>query len=587
MSQILRAFHQRRSAQPVGSSGVSRRALGCAALLALGSACTGTLEGPTDANGNPTPPAGVGSATGINGMTGGNGSGGAGTGTATVPGGPGTVQLRRLNLVEYAATIKDWLGITVDVSSFLPDGTTVTGMDTISAVLSISKTHVTSFEQAATAVVGELFAKDPGGVRAKWCSYASGDSVKDEACAATIVSDFAQQAWRRPHSSWAGNDGLPTYQAGLTAAGRFGTLPLEGRLKQVLTSILLGPRFLLRVELQDESGRLDTPSIASRLSYMLWNSAPDAKTMGANLQDDAALRAELTRMQFNGAGYDAKFERFLTRFPDIWLELGQLASIRKDEAAFPAFTSELKGAMRAETLAYFRGFIGVGGAGAPPLSQLLTQKAPPTDPLLKAIYADSARSGLLTQGSFLSLTSVSTRTSAVRRGKWVMSRVLCEAPPPPPAALADEIKAKEEAADQTAVERERLAQHRAEPKCNACHQTMDVIGLGLENYDPIGRYRTQDGAGHAIDPSGTLPGSMQTFKDGIELTKVLASDPRVARCIAEQLLTYGTGREYTGADSALLDSVVVAAGAGEATLERTLEAVVLSPAFRASEGKKL
>jgi Protein of unknown function (DUF1588)/Protein of unknown function (DUF1592)/Protein of unknown function (DUF1585)/Protein of unknown function (DUF1587) len=487
--------------------------------------------------------------------------------------------------VEYATTIKDWLGITVDVSNFLPDGTTVTGMDTISAVLSISKTHVTNFEQAATAVVDQLFREDPGGIRAKWCSYATGDQAKDEACAATIVSDFAERAWRRPHSTWRGNDGLPTYQAGLKATGRFGSVPLEGRLKQVLTSILVGPRFLLRVELKDANGRLDAPSIASRLSYLLWSSAPDAQTVGAALQDEAALRAELLRLQFSGASFDAKFERFLTRFPDIWLQLGQLASVKKDEAAFPNFTAELKRAMRAETLAYFRGFIGVGTAAGPPLSQLLTQKTTPSDPLLQAIYQASPRAGLLTQASFLSLTSVSARTSAVRRGKWVMERLLCEPPPPPPAALADEINAKVAAADQTAVERERLAQHRADLKCNACHQTMDVIGLGLENYGVIGKYRSQDGAGHTIDPSGTLPGSTQAFKDGVELSNVLAGDPRVARCIAQQLLTYGTGREYGGADSALLDSIVAAAGGPEATFEGTLQAVVLSPAFRATEGK--
>jgi len=556
VSQILRGF---------------RGLFLAAALLALG--CTATVDGPSGPVGSGVPPAAGDSATGTEPV-----------GTTAIA--AGTVQLRRLNLVEYATTVKDWLGITVDVSNFLPDGATVTGMDTISAVLPISKTHVANFEQAATAVVDQLFGEDPGGIRAKWCSYATADQAKDEACAAAIVSDFAERAWRRPHNSWQGNDGLPTYQEGLKATGRFGTLPLEGRLKQVLTSILLGPRFLLRVELKDVNGRLDAPSIASRLSYMLWSSAPDPKTVGANLQDDSALRAELLRLQFSGASYDAKFERFLTRFPDIWLQLGQLAGVSKDEAAFPTFTVELKRAMRAETLAFFRGFIGVEAAAGPPLSQLLTQKTASSDPLLQALYQASPRSGLLTQGSFLSLTSVSARTSAVRRGNWVMARLLCEPPPPPPDALADEIKAKLAAVDQTAVERERLRQHRAEPKCNACHETMDVIGLGLENYDVIGKYRTQDGADHPIDPSGTLPGSTQAFKDGIELANVLAADPRVARCIAQQLLIYGTGREYGGADSALLDSIVAAAGGLEAPFERTLQAVVLSPAFRAPGGKQ-
>jgi hypothetical protein len=167
-----------------------------------------------------------------------------------------------------------------------------------------------------------------------------------------------------------------------------------------------------------------------------------------------------------------------------------------------------------------------------------------------------------------------------------MERLLCEAPPPPPDNLSDKIKAQQVAADQTASERDRLAQHRASPECNACHQTMDVIGLGLENYDAIGEFRTMDANNHLIDPSGTLPGSTQKFSDAVELATTLAQDPRVLNCMAQQLLTYGTGREYSGADTALLDAIVKAAGGTEATFQRTLEAVVLSPAFRSREGNK-
>lgn len=515
------------------------------------------------------------------------GAPGPGTG-GTVPGGPGAtpaigagnVQLRRLNLVEYQATIKDWLGITVDVSDFPPDGATNSGFDTVSSVLAISQLHVASFEQAASAVVDTLFATDPGGVRAKWCSYASGNGAADEACASQIVSDFAEQAWRRPHGSWGGNEGLLTYQAALKSTGRFGTFPLEVRLQQVLKSVLLGPRFLLRVEMTDAKGRLDVPSVASRLSYMLWGSAPDVKSLKSNLLDDTALRTEFSRMRLDGT----KSQRMLERFSDIWLQLGQVPKLNRDVKAFPKFSPGLLTAMHQETSAFFRSFAGMDNAQALPLRKLLTQTTAPTDPTLKALYGNSPRTGVLTQGAILAVTSTDSGTSAVRRGKWVMERLLCEAPPPPPENLSDKIKEQQVAADQTASERVRLAQHRADPLCNVCHQTMDVIGLGLENYDAIGEYRTIDPNNHLIDPSGTLPGSTQKFSDAAQLATTLSEDPRVLNCMAQQLLTYGTGREYSGADSALLDSIVKAAGGTEATFQRTLEAVVLSPAFRSREG---
>jgi hypothetical protein len=228
-------------------------------------------------------------------------------------------------------------------------------------------------------VIDTLFATDPGGVRAKWCSYASGNQAADEACASQIVSDFAEQAWRRPHGSWGGNEGLLTYQAALKSTGRFGTFPLDVRLQEVLKSVLLGPRFLLRVEMTDAKGHLDVPSVASRLSYMLWGSAPDVKSLKSNLLDDTALRTELSRMRLDGT----KSQRLLDHFPDIWLQLGQVEKLNRDVKAFPKFSPTLLAAMRQETSSFFRSFAGMDSAGALSLRKLLTQKTAATDPALK------------------------------------------------------------------------------------------------------------------------------------------------------------------------------------------------------------
>lgn len=541
-------------------------------------ACTGTIEsmpGASNPDGTPVvnprrpnPP----------------GTGGSSGTPGTPPGMPGALgggstQMRRLNVAEYQATIKDWLGITVDTSDFPLDGATHAGLDTVSSVLAISPTHVENFESAADSVITALFGPDPGGIRATWCGYKSGNAAADETCVGQIVSNFAEQAWRRPHGTWAGNEGVATYQGAIKSTGRFGMFPLEMRLQAALKSILLGPRFLLRVEITDTNGRLDTPSLASRLSYMLWGTAPDVKALKtSNLRDDAALLAELNRMRADST----KFARFAERFPDLWLQIGQVDKLKRDPAQFPKFSPALAKAMRDETSAFFGSFMGTNGAKALPLQKLLAHNPASTDPALQSLYGNSPRLGLLTQASVLSVTSSDRKTSAVRRGHWVMERLLCDPPPPPPEALNGEIQNQVMLADQTASERVRLAQHRADPKCAACHVTMDAIGLGLENYDPIGEYRLKDSNNREIDASGALPGSTEKFTNATELATLLSKDNRFLTCVASQLLTYGTGSDHTSVPH--LDSIIKTAGGAEATFQKTLEAVVLSPAFRSREG---
>lgn len=498
---------------------------------------------------------------------------------------PGDVVMRRLNVAEYRNTIKDWLGI--DVATQFPPDTRQAGFDNVSSALSVSQLHVTNFDAAAIEIVETLFTSDPGGVRAEWCSYQSGDAVADEACAAQIISDFAEQAWRRPHASWGDTDPMAAYLTGLSAAGPFAAAgSLEERMKLVLQAILVGPRFVFRVELAGLDGVLDVPSTASRLSYLLWSSAPDATTLELDLTDPEVLRGELHRMMFE----DPRFQtRFMERFPDLWLELGRLLDEDDDnfpaDDLFPDYDVALGAAMRQETATFFRGFVGAAaGAATPPLKQLLSAELPASqDPRLAAIYADSPRRGLLTQAAVLRVTSPPSKTSPVLRGKWVLEHLLCSPPPLPNAATQELVEMGVEEADPSMVARERLAIHRADPACAGCHAEMDPIGLGLENYDAIGAFREVDENGNVIDATGSLPGTGVTFANGVELAEVLANDPRVGRCMAQQLLTYGTGRLYTG-DAALLNNIAAAAGGDAATFQSTLEAVVLSSAFRARKG---
>lgn len=511
---------------------------------------------------------------------GGLGSGGAGTpGGGTNPGsvagassasGPGEVPMRRLNNAEFAYTLRDLFGSAGSKVTFPVEGRTE-GFDTLNTALAISPIHIDAYLEAASEVVTELFSKDPAGIRAGFCSYQGADAAANLSCAQRIVTDFAARAWRRPLKAWKDAQAESEFTALLQPTGPLGGLALEQRLQTALQAVLVSPRFIFRVELAGTDGALDNASLASRLSYFLWSSAPDAELLASDLQQASALEASLARAQT-----EQRFQRFLQRFPDMWLELEKLATAERDPKVYPSYTPELLAAMRSETQRFFADYW--TSPTATVKGFLLAPASPSSDAGLTELYGSSPRLGFMTQAAIMTLTGATNRTSPVRRGKWVLERVLCDPPPPPPdglvAALSDGL-----AKDPTLTERERLAKHRESPVCAACHVAMDPVGLGLENYDSLGAYRTVEANGKPIDSTGTLPDGT-SFNGAIELIGILAEDQRLQSCVAQQLLTYGTGRSYDHDDDALLASLSASAGGANATFQSILKSLVLSDAFR-------
>lgn len=476
--------------------------------------------------------------------------------------------MRRLNNAEYQNTLQDLFGSSVTSAGFPDEGRTE-GFDTLASALAVSPLHIDSYLAAADQVVSELFDHDPAGLRAGFCDYQTGDTAANLGCAKQIVSGFATRAFRRAATAWP--DGQPDvdYTGLLDKTGPLGALSLDLRLKTALQAVLVSPRFVFRVELTDAGGNLDTPSLASRLSYFLWSSAPDSELLASDLQQTNVLADQVQRLQASD-----HFARFLSRFPKMWLELEKLDVAEKDPDVYPAFNDALRVAMSKETLDFFASFYRDPSARIDSL--LLAAPAPSGTPLLAKLYGDSPRLGLVTQASIMTLTGASNRTSAVRRGKWVLERLLCAPPPPPPAAA---VALAAVPPDPSLTEKERLERHRVNPTCAACHDVMDPIGLGFENYDAIGAYRTTDTSGKPIVASGELK-NVGAFAGPLELIGLLAQDPRVPACIAQQLLTYGTGRTYDGADDALIQQVRAAAGGDAASFQSVLSAAVQSAAFR-------
>jgi hypothetical protein len=201
------------------------------------------------------------------------------------------------------------------------------------------------------------------------------------------------------------------------------------------------------------------------------------------------------------------------------------------------------------------------------------------DALQRVSLAGTERRGLITQASILMVTSYATRTSPVKRGKWVLEQLLCSPPAPPPPGV--EGLTKEETP--TGSLRKRMEAHRADPVCASCHTVMDPIGFGLETKDGIGKYRQTDD-GFDIDPSGELPGGIE-FAGAIELSSLLMQDPRLPRCIAKQLMTYALGRGLSRIDEDDLDAVTDAFVAEGQLFPKLIEHVVLSEAFRNRRGE--
>ena len=242
-----------------------------------------------------------------------------------------------------------------------------------------------------------------------------------------------------------------------------------------------------------------------------------------------------------------------------------------------------------ETELFFREFL----HGDLPVNQMLTADFSFLDDRLTQHYGlpapagefertaidDPARQGLLTQGAVLTVTSFPTRTSAVKRGKWVLTQILCEEPPPPPPGV-EGLKQEE---TPTGTLRERLEQHRADPTCAACHAFMDPIGFGLEAYDGIGSIRDNDN-GFPLDTTGVLP-SGETFEGARELSQILGADERFPACVAEKMFIYALGRGPGASDDPYLEHLVEEWG-GQGTRLRDLVALIaLSEPFRMRRGE--
>ncbi len=407
-------------------------------------------------------------------------------------------------------------------------------------------------------------------------------------CAREIISTLARRAYRRPVTG-ADLQGLLAFYREGRAAGGF-----EAGIERAVRALLVSPDFLFRM-VSDPPGvapgapyRLSDLELASRISFFLWSSIPDEELLDVAAQgglgDPDVLERQVRRMLA-----DPRSEALAKNFAGQWLRLRNISGALPSDVLFPDFGESLRQDFVRETELFFDSVMREDRSA----TELLTADHTFLNERLARHYgvpgvygsdfrrvtlADPNRRGLLGQGSILTVTSYPDRTSPVGRGKWVLENVLGTPPPPPPPNVP-ELEPAEDGGRVLAM-RERMEQHRANPVCASCHRLMDPLGLALENFDAIGRWRGHMPGGIAIDASGAMPDGTP-FDGPADLRALLVRNPeQFVTVVTEKLLTYALGRGMEYYDAPAVREITRAAAGRDYGLASLIVGVVQSTPFR-------
>jgi hypothetical protein len=491
---------------------------------------------------------------------------------------PGPV--RRLNRMEYSATVRDLFNIHINAGRGLPsEGAGGEGFDNAAETLTISPIHAEKYLEAAKLALGYALAEPKS--RDRFLIAQPGPELTPEQAARKVLEAFVPRAYRRPLREGE----LDRYLALFAAARKRGD-NYELALSYALQGVLLAPQFLFRLEAPnpDSAPRpVDGYAYASRLSYFLWGSMPDPallKLAGeGKLSDRAVVRGEIERML-----KDPKAVEFAESFVEQWLNTRELGrDIKPDEKLFPDFyDAEINSAIKYEPVLFFQEVL----AGNLSLLELIDSKWTILTNKLARYYGltvkeplrqqpkrielpeGSRRGGLPTMAAVLAVSSYPTRTSPVLRGKWILEAMLGTPPPPPPPDVPQLPDTPHGAAAKTV--RERLALHRSKEVCAGCHNKIDPLGFGLENFTVTGKWRDTDGTGFA-GPDG--------------LKKVLLERRELfVRHLTSKLLGYALGRGLNREDHCAVEQIVAKLKTSDYKAQVLVEEIVWSVPFRYQPG---
>jgi Protein of unknown function (DUF1592)/Protein of unknown function (DUF1588)/Protein of unknown function (DUF1595)/Protein of unknown function (DUF1585)/Protein of unknown function (DUF1587) len=534
--------------------------------------------------------------------TDGSSSNGSGTGTSTGTGttngdttvldtkgvDPGASLIHRLNTAEYNNTVKDVLGTSQQPGTAQWAAEETADFDDIAAVMDVDDKQYQLYYNAAGVVAGDVFSNAALKSQVVTC-----ETADDNACVQGIINATGLKIFRRPLSA----DEVGTYQKVYTAA-RAATLSHDDSLQQVLIALLSSAEFLYRMEF-DPTPSSTTPhalsgyELASRLSYFLWQSAPDAALLKV-AADNSISKTDVLSAAVDRLSADAKYERFTQSFIGQWLGIRNVATHGVTASDFPAWTPALGQAMATEVYSFFDEF----AKGSRPWTDFITadvnyvnsdlakmygMPAVPAGMTERVQFTTDNRFGFLGMGAFLALSSYEYRTAPTLRGRWILLNLLCTPPkdPPPGVPALDADPTSTSAAQQNV--RARLEAHRASPICASCHASLDPYGLALENFDAIGEYRATYPDGSVIDASTSMPDGT-TFSGLSGLANYVAGKPDLLQCVEQQLFTYSLGREINDTDQPYLAGVRQTWTKGTPSIPALIKGLVTADTFRMRHG---
>ena len=499
---------------------------------------------------------------------------------------PGPTAMRRLTGPQFENSVHDLLGGGIVVPPLAEPDLPIGGLISIGAsASSLGARGVESLESAAYAVAEQ--AMDTAERRAALVPCEPSGTV-DSACAQAFVESFGRLAWRRPLEADEVTTIVEVADRAATELGDF----YDG-LEFAVAAILQSPHFLFRLELGEEDPdnpgqrRFTDLELASRLSFFLWNTTPDAELL------QAAEDGELSTQE----GLAAQAERLLEsprarlavrNFFSEHLELYELDHLSKDPTLFEHYSSDLGPDAREETLSLMEHVVFDAEMD---YRDVMTTRETFLNQRLAALYgvpaptregfglarlpASGGRAGLLGHASLLSLHSHPVSSSATLRGVAVRTILLCQEIPAPPVNVDTSIP---EPSGDTLTLRDRVAEHLTNRDCAGCHILTDPIGLGLENFDGVGRWRDTDN-GALIDPSGEL--DREPFEDPIELGKVIREHPDFAPCLVKTLTRYAIGRlEADGEEEVMEVMAERFAATHDYRVKPLMIEIITSPMFR-------
>ena len=492
---------------------------------------------------------------------------------------------KRLSKFEYLATVEDLFGVdTSDMVIEFPRDLVADGFDNQEASLVISREHVRAFGTLADTIVSRIN-------MGSYVSQNTSCTQMNDTCFSQFIERAGKTIFRRPVETEAKNRLLTVSNAVKAEGGNFNEAA-----SYILKAMLQFPEFLYRLEKSDNSSNLravDSYEMASRLSYLIWQSTPDATLMSeadsGRLKTENHIREQVQRMLKSN-----KARRGFRNYIRSWLLLDNIGSFSIQQGKYPLLSGQLLDDMVDQVIRHYEELVFVENRN---MVEAYTDRHAWLNSRLGDLYGVNVSSsslqktdvsglqnriGILSYPGMLMGPLQSDNPSIVQRGKFVNETFLCNHPPPPPPDVNDDPIIPEEGLSQ----RDSLVQHRTSVSCSSCHATIDGPGLAFDTFNTIGAFRSVDEAGNALFTNGDwkLKGKDLSWNTTAQFAESIADSPVSRMCVVEKAFQFGLGRSLEFEDKCEVESMIQKAGLEQNSWQAIMEAIALSTSFRMSGG---